>query len=230
MCSTSSRNAAIRAVSAPASRATSSLRRRAAASARQAVARVPSSRSLFLADEGVEHVELIRRSAEPTLLELARHRDQPLGRSGQILPRDRAAPGVRPRTTVGEDAPCENEPRLVLRPQLRQRFEITVVEEAVRDVELSFDVGLRPGLPDGGGIALGAEQQADRLSKDRLAGAGLAAEDVQPVPELQLSLADEDEVLDPEASQHRGDGRPAAPTAHLSETDALGYELPKLCR
>ena len=53
---------------------------------------------------------------------------------------------------------------------------------------------------DGAGIALDAEQQADRLREDRLAGSGLAAEDVEPGGQLELDLANEDEVLDPEAA------------------------------
>ena len=47
-----------------------------------------------------------------------------------------------------------------------------------------------------------AEQQADRLREDRLARAGLAGDRVQPGRELELGLADEDEVLDAQSAQH----------------------------
>ena len=97
---------------------------------------------LLLADEGVEHVELVRGSAESALLELAGHRDQALGRGGEILPRDGAAPGVRAGAAVAEDAPGKHEPGLVLGRQLRERGELVVVEEPLRDVELGLDVGL----------------------------------------------------------------------------------------
>ena len=107
---------------APASRAISSLPTRP----RRAPARPPVPRAaaaLLGADEGVQDVELVRGPCKPALLELARHRDQPLGRSGEILARDRPSPRVGPRAAVGEDAPSEDEARLVLRPQLRERLQ-----------------------------------------------------------------------------------------------------------
>ena len=89
----------------PAPRNSSSCRLRAAPSSRQAAARLTSPAELLLAAEAVEHLELVRRPAEAALLELARHRDQPLGRGGGILSRDRASPRVRPRAAVSKDAP-----------------------------------------------------------------------------------------------------------------------------
>ena len=158
---------------------------------------------LLVADEAVEDVELVRGPAEPALLELARHRDQALGGGGEILARDRAAPGVRARAAVGEDAPREHEAGLVLGRQLREPAELLVVEEAVGHVELGLDVRLRPGCADDAGVALRAEQQPDRLGQDRLAGARLARDRGQAGPGRQLALADEDEVLDPEATKQR---------------------------
>ena len=78
--------------------------------------------------------------------------------------------------------------------------QLGVLEEPVGHVELRLDVRLARGRADGTGIALDAEQQADRLREDRLAGSGLAAEDVEPCGELELDLANQDEVLDPEAA------------------------------
>ena len=95
---------------------------------------------------------------------------------------------------------ASDEPRLVLRPQLRERLGAALLEEPVGHVELRLDVRLARGRPDGAGIALDAEQQADRLREDRLARAGLAAEDVEPGGQLELDLANQDEVLDPEAA------------------------------
>ncbi len=75
-----------------------------------------------------------------------------------------------------------------------------------------------------------------------LAGAGLATQHVEPRLEVELRRADEGEVLDPEAPQHRADGRPVACAAHLSRRDERSkpgsqasytpsrYELPKLWR
>ena len=158
---------------------------------------------LLLADEAVEDVELVRRPAEPALLELARHRDQPLGGGGEILARHGAAPGVGARAAVGEDAPREHEAGLVLGRQLREAAQLLVVEEALRHVELGLDVRLRPRRADDAGVALGAEQEADRLRQDRLAGPRLARDRRQPGAGRQLALADEDEVLDPEATKQR---------------------------
>ena len=53
--------------------------------ARARRARSSARRCLLLAGEGVEHVELVRGPGEPALLELAGHRDQPLGRGGDVL-------------------------------------------------------------------------------------------------------------------------------------------------
>src|SRR4029078_12720376 len=93
---------------------------------------------------------------------------------------------------------------LVLRPQLRERLRATLIEEPVRYVELRLHIRLARGRADRAGIDLDAEQEPDRLGEDRLAGTGLAAEDVEPGGQLELHLANEDEVLDPEAAEHPG--------------------------
>ena len=163
-------------------------------------ARLVSPLELLRADECVQHVELVGGPREPTLLELPRHRDQPLRRGREILARDRTPPRVRPGAAVSEHAAREDEARLVLRPQLRESLRTTLLEEPVRHVELRLDVRLARGRPDRAGIALDAEQEPDRLGEDRLARPGLAAEDVEPGGQLELHLANEDEVLDPEAA------------------------------
>ena len=99
--------------------------------------RVAPARGLLLAEERIEDIELIRGPGEPSLLELPRHRDQPLGRGGEVLTRNRTSPRVRPRTPVCEDATGENDPPLVLRPELEERVELAVVEEPVSHVELA---------------------------------------------------------------------------------------------
>ena len=72
----------------------SSCRRRAAPSSRQASAQLRAQPQLLLADERVEDVELVRRPREPALLELARHRDQPLGRGGHDPRARRSGPSA----------------------------------------------------------------------------------------------------------------------------------------
>ena len=81
--------------------------------------------------------------------------------------------------------------------------QLVVVEEPVGHVELGLDVGLRACRADDSRVALGAEEQADGLGQDRLAGARLARDRRQPRPGYQLAVADEDEVLDPEATKRR---------------------------
>ena len=140
---------------------------------------------------------------EPPLLELARHRDQPLRRRGQVLACRAPAPRVGARPAVGEDAPREHEPVLALGPQLRERLELVLVEEPVRHVELRLDVRLVARRADDAASPLRAEQQPDRLGEDRLPGARLAGDRVQPGRELELRLADQDEVLDAEPTKQR---------------------------
>ncbi len=163
-----------------------------------------STAELLLAAEAVEHLELVRRPREPALLELARHRDHPLDCRGDILPCCGAPPGVRPRAAVPEDTPGYNERVLVLRLQLAELFEL------VREVELRLDVRLLTGGADVGVVAFRTEQEPEGLGEDRLAGAGLPGDRVQPGRELELRLTDEDEILDAKPTKHAADRRPTA--------------------
>ena len=157
---------------------------------------------LLLADEGVEHVELVARPRETALLELAGHRDQPLGDGGDVLARDAATPRVRARAAVAEDPRASTRPVLVLGPELGERLEALLVEQpsgasSSASTYASAASARRAASP------LRTEQQPDRLAEDRLAGAGLAGDRVQPVGELELRLADEHEVLDPQPTKQR---------------------------
>ena len=156
---------------------------------------------LLGAAERVEDVELEGRAGEPTLLELARHRDQPFRSRRDVLARDRTTPGVRARAPVAEDAAGEHETGLALRPQLGERRHVVLVEEPVGNIELGFDVRLGALAPDRGRIRTRPEQQPHRLREDRLPGPGLPGDRVQPGPEGQVGLPDEDEVLDPEPTK-----------------------------
>ena len=152
--------------------------------------------------ERIEHVELERRAREPALLELARHRDEALRRRGDVLPRDRTTPGVCARAPVAEHTACDDETGLALGAQLRKPCELLVIEEPVGNVELRLDVRLRPLGTDRGGVCPRAEEKPDRLREDRLPRSRLPRDRVQAGRERKLSLADEDEVLDPEPTKH----------------------------
>ena len=149
--------------------------------------------------ERVQHVELEGRPREAALLELTRHGDRLFRRRRNVLSRGRAPPGVGAGSTVLEDAPREHETALALGAQLLERL--------VLPVELRLDVGLAAGGPDHRGVGPRAEQQADRLRENRLAGAGLAGDRVQARREVELGLPDEDEVLDAQAAEHDSDCR-----------------------
>ena len=144
---------------------------------------------------------MIGRSCQAPLLELARHRDDPLDRRRNVLACRSAAPGIRPRPSVGEDAPRDEQRVLVLGAQLGQLVEL------VRQVDVGFDVGLGSGGADEGVVALRAEEEADRLGEDRLARAGLPGDRVQSRREVELGLPDEHEILDSQPSQHRSHRR-----------------------
>jgi hypothetical protein len=142
------------------------------------------------------------------LLELARHRDNALDGGRDVLPCSRASPGIGARSAVGEDPAGDDECVLVLRPQLRELFEL------LREIELRLDVGLLAGGTDVCVVALRAEQEAERLGEDRLAGTRLSRDRVQPGRELELGLADEDEVLDAEPLKHAAIVDPRRDAAH----------------
>jgi hypothetical protein len=180
---------------------------------------------LVLARERVEQVELVRGSGQAPLLELARHRDQSLGRGGNVLPRGAAAPGIRARAPIGEDAACEHETVFVLGPELGQRGQPLVVEEPLRRLELRLDVRVVAVRADERSVAAGAQQQADRLGQDRLPGAGLAGDRVQAGRERQLRLANQDEVLDAKAPEHGLDATSARRARRPAESDSARWPL-----
>ena len=175
--------------------------------ARQRLVRAPRGQELaprllgrpeIDAREGVEDASLVRGTGEPALLELAAHRDRGLGRRRDVLPGRAAAPRVRARAAVLEDAAGEHDALLAVGPELRQRPEGVVVEP----VELCLDIRLLARGSDQRRVALGAEQQADRVREDRLPRPGLAGDRVQARRELELCLLDEDEVRDAQRAEH----------------------------
>ena len=168
--------------------------------------RLTAAPELLFAAVRVEHVELVRGPGEPPLLELAGHRDQPLGCGREVLAGDGTAPRVGASSAVREHAARDDQAGLVLRRELGESGELLVLEESLRQVELGLDVCLPGGGADRPRVALGTEQQADRLGEDRLPRTGLAGDRRQPLGRRQLSLPHEDEVLDPQATKQRPGG------------------------
>jgi len=157
---------------------------------------------VLLADEGVESVELEGRTRQSPLLELARHGEQPLDERCELLARHRPAPRVGARAPVREDAPCGDESVLVLGPKFGERREPLVVEDALGEIEVRFDVGLARARPEVARVPGCAEEEPDRLGEDRLACARLARDRVQARAEDEVGPSDEDEVLDAQAAEH----------------------------
>ena len=73
---------------------------------------------------------------------------------------------------------------------------------AVASLEDGFDGRLRLAGPDQVGGRAAAEQQADGLDEDRLAGAGLPGQDVEAGLELDLDGLDDRQVPDAEEAEH----------------------------
>ncbi len=182
-------------------------------------ARLAPPAQLLLAAEPVEHLELVCRPREPPLLELARHGDHPLDGGADVLACRRAAPRIRARAPVAEDAAGDEQRVLVLGPELDERLQLLRV--VLEQVELRLDVRLRPGRADERIVALRPEQEPDRLGQDRLPRTGLAGDRVEPGRELQLRLPDQHEVLDAQPSQHPVDGSRAARRRPLAGRDRV---------
>ena len=72
----------------------------------------------------------------------------------------------------------------------------------VGQVEDALDPGLGGAGPDDLRPRLAAHQQVERVGEHGLAGAGLAGDRVQPLPEPQLGPLDQQQVLDPQLTQH----------------------------
>ena len=171
---------------------------------RRAQPRAPAE--LLVAAVGIENVELIRRASQPALLELARHRHEPLGGGRHVLARRRAAPGVRARAPVPEHAPGDDDVFLAVGPQLEQRQDVVLLERARRRLELGLDIRIGALGAHERGVPARAEQQPHGLREDRLPRAGLPGDRVQTRGKLELGLADEDEVLDAQPTKQRSRG------------------------
>ena len=136
---------------------------------------------------GVEQVELAVELQQAGVFELAVKGDPLAQRRLDGGQRRHEAVEEGPRTPLAGDA-----------ARHRQRLAV-VVEDGLH--ERLLGARAHQAL-----LALLAEQQADALGEQRLAGAGLAGDDVEPRRELEPGLGDEHEVGDRQFSEH-GRGR-----------------------
>jgi hypothetical protein len=114
--------------------------------------------------------------------------------------------------TCGDQRAVDEGPAPALRGHLAPHEQLAAVlgvEQRLHDRRLlpgSHQLGRGPP----------AEEEADCLDEDRLAGAGLARQHAQPGVEVDLHLFDDGEVLDGEVSEHaraRDDGFTKIPEA-----------------
>ena len=104
---------------------------------------------------------------------LGDHLDQRLADALEIVARAAAAVEQRARAALAPDAAGDDDALGVLGRELGQ----LLGQLGVRERRL--DVGLGAGRADQRRVGAAAEQQADRLGEDRLAGARLARQHVQ---------------------------------------------------
>ena len=212
--STSARSSATRAAASPRRGRARPCRRRAA-SARATRPRVAPPPCLLAAAKA-SSTSSWYEAREPPLLELAGHRPggaRPPRRDPRAPPScPTRTPGCGRRRRPGARAPAPPRPRAQLG---ERRQSLLVVEEPVRRLELGLDVRLAAGGPTAAASPR-AEQQADRLREDRLPGAGLAGDRVEPEAARARPREDQHEVLDAQATEQRSrgsGGRRSSPAA-----------------
>ena len=69
-------------------------------------------------------------------------------------------------------------------------------------IEADRDHRLRLPLADKSAVGAGAEGEAERIEKDRLARAGLAGQDAEARTELKIEAFNQDDVADGKPGQH----------------------------
>ena len=150
-----------------------------------------------LAAGGIQQVELHGRAHEPARLVLGDHLDQRLADALEVVARAAAAVEQRARAALAPDAAGHDDALGALGCELGQLLGQLDVRER------RLDVGLGAGRADERGVGAAAQQQADRLGEDRLAGARLARQHVQARVQRQPRGAHEHEVLDDELLEHQ---------------------------
>ena len=145
----------------------------------------------------IQQVELDGRAHEPARLVLGDHLDQRLADALEVVTRAAAAVEQRARTSLAANATRHGDALGSLRCELGQLLGQLGVRER------GLDVGLGGGRADERRVGAPAQQQADGLGEDRLAGTRLARQHVEPRVQRQPRGAHEHEVLDDELLEHQ---------------------------
>ena len=166
------------------------------ARARPSPSSLPAAREVVPARR-IQQVELDGRAHEPARLVLRDHLDQRLADALEIVTRAAAAVEQRARAALAPHAAGDDDAFGALGRQLGQ----LLGQLGVRERRL--DVGLGCRRADEGGVGATAEQQADGLGQDRLAGARLTRQHVEAGMQRQPRRAHEHEILDHELLEHQ---------------------------
>ena len=145
----------------------------------------------------IEHVELCRGEHQAAVLVLPVEGEQLAAELAQVGDRRRAPADVGSRPSVGPHATREHDLVAVGGEPFGERR-----LEHGRALEYALDVRLRGAGSHDCGPRAAAEQKVERVGEHRLAGTGLAGEDVQPRSKAELGPLDQEQVLDTKLVQH----------------------------
>ncbi len=135
---------------------------------------------------------------QPPLVGLAVDRDEVLADLTQDRDRSAAATDAGARPPLGRDGPHQDEPVRGVAPGLLHPPGGGVV---VGHVDLPLDHGPgRPG-PHQAGVGALPQEEPEPADHHRLAGPGLAGDDVETGSQVELRLLDDPELLEPDATQ-----------------------------
>ncbi len=150
------------------------------------------------AGEAVEHLGLRRGDRQLAVLVLSVEGEQPTAEQLQIGGRSGAAGEEGAGPPARRDPPPEDDLLGAGRQPLGDLRHLRLAEQAGGKVEDPLNPGLLGAGPDDLGSRLAAHQEVERVGKNRLPGAGLAGDRVEPFAEAQLRSFDQQEVLDAE--------------------------------
>ena len=136
------------------------------------------------------------------MLVLAVEGEQPAAEQLQVGGRGGAAGDEGGGSPRGRDPPPQHDLLRSLGQALGDLRHLGLGQQPLRQVEDPLDPGLLGAGTDDLRPRLAAHQQVERVGQHGLAGAGLPGDRVQPLPQPQLGLLDQQQVLDPQLSEH----------------------------
>ena len=152
--------------------------------------------------EAVEDLQLGRGDRQLAVLVLAEEGEQPPAEQLQVGG-GRGAPGDEGAgPPAGRDPPPEHDLLGALGQPLGQLRQLRLLQQSRRQVEDALDPGLLRARPDDLRLRLAAHQQVERVRQHGLPRAGLPGDRVQPLAEPQFGPLDQQQVLDPQLTQH----------------------------